>query len=435
MKKLFLASVLLSLFIVMQDGTLLYVLLPQIQQHYATSLSESIWVMNLYILPFALLMVPMGRVADRYGHNRVFLFGLAIYLAGSFLGYLGGSFAFLVGCRFIQGVGSSILVPVSLVILLRQYGEERYTHAIGSWSATCALAAACGPVSAGVIGHFASWPFTFLLNGIAVSLSLLGMIASIAKSRPELRADEAAADHRVPRLWQESETYLLLIGNFFAGFVMNSLLYLLPFMLGNFLDYDSISVSLTVTPLCLAVIVSVAIVGRLGKRMPLEWLISTGFFCLLASFCLYIIREAPLAVYMGASFLAGLGLGIVIISITSAWMKKFTYHWLGFGSALLNMLRLGGAVIGSSISASLFSLMVDTSLRTGGVAGNVWITRLKESGAPVAPIVWESGFGHVVFGVFAVLSLVPAAMIVWYAAGYSWKRRKQKLAGKEWMRQ
>ncbi|MGI6187861.1 MAG: MFS transporter, partial [Brevibacillus sp.] len=85
MKKLFILSVIVSLFTVMQDGTLLYVLLPQIQEQFATSLSTAIWIMNLYILPFALLMVFMGRVADRFGHIRVFLSGLALYAAGSFL--------------------------------------------------------------------------------------------------------------------------------------------------------------------------------------------------------------------------------------------------------------------------------------------------------------------------------------------------------------
>ncbi|MGZ0049774.1 MFS transporter [Brevibacillus gelatini] len=427
MKKLFLLSVLVSLFTVMQDGTLLYVLLPQIQEQFATSLSTSIWIMNLYILPFALLMIVMGRVADRYGHIQVFLIGLAIYTAGSFLGYFSNSFPLLLGSRFIQGIGSSILVPVSLVILLKRFGKKRYGQAIGSWSATCALAAACGPISAGVIGHFASWRFTFLANGTLVLLALLALIASL-KSSPVPDEERDTQVVPMPNLWKESETYLFLIGNFFAGFILNSLLYVLPFMLGNFLDYDSLQIAYTVTPLCASMIVSVGIAGRLERKMPLEFVISTGFFGLLASLCLYMLREVPLYVYMGASFLAGLGLGIVIISITSAWMKKFTYDHLGLGSAILNMLRLVGAVIGSSLSASLFRRMVDTSLHTGGVPANEWLASLKASGEPIAQMVWANGFSQVVVGVFAVLSLVPVAMIVWYIARYGWRRKQQNQA-------
>jgi MFS family permease len=427
MKKLFILSVIVSLFTVMQDGTLLYVLLPQIQEQFATSLSTAIWIMNLYILPFALLMVFMGRVADRFGHIRVFLSGLALYAAGSFLGYFSNSFPFLLTCRFIQGIGSSILVPVSLVILLKRFGKQRYGQAIGAWSATCALAAACGPISAGLIGHFATWRFTFLANGTLVLLALMAMIASL-KSSAVPEEDQETQAVPMPNLWKESETYLLLFGNFFAGFVLNSLLYVLPFMLGNFLDYDSLQIAYTVTPLCASIIVSVGIVGRLERKMPLEIVISTGFFCLLASLCLYMIREVPLYVYIGASFLAGLGLGIAIISITSAWMKKFTYDHLGLGSAILNMLRLVGAVIGSSLSASLFRRMVDTSLHTGGVPANEWLAGLKASGAPVAPIVWASGFSQVVVGVFTVLSLVPVAMIVWYTARYGRRRKLENQA-------
>src|SRR5258707_6514548 len=71
------------------------------------SLADLSWIITAYAIVFAALLVPAGRLADRYGVKQTFLFGLAVFTLGSLGCALSSDLWVIVGLRCVQAVGSA----------------------------------------------------------------------------------------------------------------------------------------------------------------------------------------------------------------------------------------------------------------------------------------------------------------------------------------
>ena len=100
-----LAAVVFAVFVTTLDNTVVNVALPSIQHDLHLGLSGLAWVVNSYILSFAVLLLTGGRLADTFGRRRVFLLGLAGFTAASLLAGLAPSAGLLIVARALQGVG------------------------------------------------------------------------------------------------------------------------------------------------------------------------------------------------------------------------------------------------------------------------------------------------------------------------------------------
>lgn len=92
---------------------------------HGSSLASLSWVLNAYAIVFAALLVVAGRLADRYGHRRGFLLGLAVFTAASALCAVAPGVGWLVAARALQAVGAAALMPTSLALLLVNTPAER----------------------------------------------------------------------------------------------------------------------------------------------------------------------------------------------------------------------------------------------------------------------------------------------------------------------
>jgi EmrB/QacA subfamily drug resistance transporter len=146
------------------DLFIVNVALPQISRGFhGASLSDLSWVLNAYAVVFAALLVPAGRLADRAGRRGGFLIGVAIFTASSAACALANSVVLLVAFRITQAAGAALLIPTSLGLVLAAYPPERRAGAVRIWTATSGLAAAAGPVLGGVLVQ-ASWRWVFIVN-------------------------------------------------------------------------------------------------------------------------------------------------------------------------------------------------------------------------------------------------------------------------------
>jgi len=150
---------------------------PAIHADFAgVSLSELSWVLNGYAIVFAALLVPAGRLADRFGRKRFFLGGLTVFLVASVLCALAPSAWELIGARLVQAVGAAIMIPTSLALLLPEFPPHRRGAAVGLWTAGAAVAATCGPVLGGLLVA-ASWRWVFLVNiPIGAATAVAGVV-------------------------------------------------------------------------------------------------------------------------------------------------------------------------------------------------------------------------------------------------------------------
>ncbi len=137
---------------------------PAIQADFTSaSLSELSWTLNGYAIVFAALLVPAGRLADLLGRKRVYLFGLGLFVVASALCALAWGPWPLIAFRLVQAVGAALLIPTSLGLLLDEFPPERRSAAVGMWTAGVALAATLGPTIGGLLVT-QSWRWVFLVN-------------------------------------------------------------------------------------------------------------------------------------------------------------------------------------------------------------------------------------------------------------------------------
>src|SRR3954451_4678218 len=121
-------------FLAFLDATIVNIAFPDISRSFAGSGRDALsWVLDGYFVVIAALLVPAGGLADRFGHKRVFLYGLAGFTAASVLCAIAPSLELLIAFRVLQGVGAAMIVPTSLAIVLDSYPLERRATGLGLW--------------------------------------------------------------------------------------------------------------------------------------------------------------------------------------------------------------------------------------------------------------------------------------------------------------
>jgi len=160
---------------------------PAIQADFAgSSLSALSWVLSGYAIVFAALLVPAGRLADLLGRKRLFLAGLGLFLvASAACAAAPGPWA-LVAARVVQAVGAALLIPTSLALLIPEFPPHRRAAAIGLWTAGAALAATLGPTIGGLLVS-ASWRWVFLVNLPLGALVAIAAVRVLREARDPTR--------------------------------------------------------------------------------------------------------------------------------------------------------------------------------------------------------------------------------------------------------
>ena len=139
-----------------------------------------------YLVPYAVVMPVIGKLGDRYGHKRLFMFGLSVYAAGSLLAALSPDAWSLITTRTLQGLGGGILLD-SIVFISTRIREDRQGLALGIWRAALLSGTVGGPVIGGFLA--AEWGWRSLFWAPVPFAVLVGLWALHAL--PELpRRDE-----------------------------------------------------------------------------------------------------------------------------------------------------------------------------------------------------------------------------------------------------
>ena len=149
-----------------------------------TSLADLSWVLNAYAIVFSALLAPAGRLGDRYGNKRAFLIGLALFTLGSLGCALSNDLWLIVGLRCLQAIGAAALIPTSLGLILTAMPTGRRAHSVRIWAITGSLGAAAGPAIGGLLVQ-ASWRWIFLLNvpiGIAAFVAAAFFVPALRHS-------------------------------------------------------------------------------------------------------------------------------------------------------------------------------------------------------------------------------------------------------------
>ncbi len=166
---------------VVLDATIVNVALPHIQAALGFSGSGLEWVVNAYAVTFGGLLLLGGRAGDRLGRRRVFVAGLLLFSAASFLGGLATSQWWLLAARALQGAAGAVIAPTALALITTNFPEgQARNRAMGVYSAMAGGGGAVGLLLGGILTTYVSWRWVFFVNvpiGIVVAAAAPQVLA------------------------------------------------------------------------------------------------------------------------------------------------------------------------------------------------------------------------------------------------------------------
>jgi EmrB/QacA subfamily drug resistance transporter len=372
------------------------------------------WVFNGYTLTFTVALLPAGGLADRFGARRVYLAGLATFVASAAMCAAAPSEGVLIGARVVQGIGGGIITTLTLSLILPYYPRERRGVAIGVWSATQSIATASGPALGGALVGISSWRTAFLLHvpfgvlvlvgawwtlaadggdadrsslpdvpGLALLVAAIGL-PSLAIVRSEQWGPSSARTigavaagvvaavllvrrtraHPAPivdfgvlraRLTRWANAAMFLLGLVMFAFALANILFLTVAW-----GYSEARAGLAVTPGPLAQAASAPLAGRLLARVG-HRAVAFGGAVLLAFATLDLLlgtgdRPAYAAVVLPAVVAGGAAIAMLVTSLSGAAVAEIPPARLGTGTALSVTSRACGAILGLSALALVLSI-------------------------------------------------------------------------------
>ncbi|MGW2408898.1 MFS transporter [Streptomyces sp. NPDC001739] len=163
-----------SLLFVALDTTILYVAVPSVTEDLRPGPVELLWIVDIYPLIAASLLILFGTLGDRVGRRRILLLGYGLFGLASAVAALAPNPQILMTARALLGIGGAMIMPATLSILRQVFPDRRERAvAIGVWSAVAAVGAAVGPVLGGFLVENFWWGSVFLINIPMMSAMLL----------------------------------------------------------------------------------------------------------------------------------------------------------------------------------------------------------------------------------------------------------------------
>lgn len=373
-----------------------------------SDLGQLSWVLNGYTVVFAAFLTLAGRLADRSGHRRLFLLGLGVFTAASALCTLAPTVWLLVAARVVQALGAALVMPTSLSLLLTAFPPQRRSHAVGTWASIGAVAAALGPPVGGLLVEI-SWHWVFLVNvpvgaiavivglrvlvepgtprtGVPDLLGATGLVVGMgALAYALVRApDDGWASipvlcgvmlatagigwalrrsrrHPVPALELEvlkvptvaaAALTMTAFTTAFAGMLLVNVL----FLTGTW-GWSELLAGLALTPGPLVVVVVSRFSARLAVGFgsgPVALAGTVAFGCGPAWWLLRLgVEQDYWAGILPGQLLTGLGVGLVLPTLSALVGSALPSHQWGSGSSLINTARQVGSVLGVALLVSV----------------------------------------------------------------------------------
>jgi EmrB/QacA subfamily drug resistance transporter len=419
-----LAILCVGVFMLLLDGTIVNIAIPNILTSFQTGFSQVEWVMNAYLLAFAVLLITTGRLGDLYGRKLIFVVGLCVFTLASLACGLAPKVGWLIGFRAIQGVGGAMMMPNTLSIIANVFAPGERGKAMGFWGGVSGISLAIGPSLGGVLVDAASWRWIFFINVPIGLLLLFFALRYVPESTDRLSVKQidypgvallTASLFALTFALIEGQKYgwtsALILGLFaaavvvfgvfawvqrrqvqplmelalfknrtfsvtnavalFLSFGMMGVLFLLPIFLQAILGYSAVKAGLVMTPLAAIVIVASPTSGTLSDRLGPKWLMFFGM--LVAGTGFFLIRRVMVTDGSWSSLVlpfvvCGFGIGMVMPPSTSAVMGSVISENAGQASGVLSSVRQIGSVLGIAVMGAILQNRAVTYIQSAVAA-------------------------------------------------------------------
>lgn len=146
-------------------GAAVNIALPKIALDLQLDAVGMSWVSMSYLLVSAVFLVPMGKIADRWGRRATFLYGNLLFLVASFACAFAETEGFLLATRMLQGLGGAMMVSTSMAIIMSAFPPKERGKVIGLTVASVYLGLSAAPVLGGILTEYLGWRSLFIING------------------------------------------------------------------------------------------------------------------------------------------------------------------------------------------------------------------------------------------------------------------------------
>ncbi|WP_170559590.1 MFS transporter [Ruegeria atlantica] len=156
------------------DFTGALILVPAIENSFDADITSTQWVLNIYALFFAMTMVAGGRLGDMFGHRKMMIIGLSIFLFSSVMCFVSPSLDFLIAARALQGIGAGCVWPCTLAFGATKISRPEHRAMImGMILAGVTAGNVFGPLISGAAVNFGDWRLFFLANVVFSTISMI----------------------------------------------------------------------------------------------------------------------------------------------------------------------------------------------------------------------------------------------------------------------
>lgn len=384
------------------------------QPHLATDLKatqgEVLWMINIYTISLAALLLPLGAVGDRWGRKPALLLGLLAFAAANMLSAVAPSIEVMFAARLLGGVGAAFIMPVTLSVITSVFPAEERSQAIGVWTAVAGGGGILGMFLSAVLVDFLSWRWLFVLPVLLAAVAAAMAVQRIPNSRQVFahRFDLAGSLlsvaavtgliyflHEGPqRGWASAAALVSLLMGTSAGvaFVLWELrqrspildvrlfkergltsgsvslltwfgvqagvfIVLFPF-LQAVLGWSGLLSTLALMPMAVLMMVSSAVAprvaGRLGQKLTMSAGVLLGGAGLALMATLVSVDGGYLSVLPGMLAM-GVGMGLAMAPSTEAITSSLPRDQQGVASALNDVAREFGTALGVGLLGATFT--------------------------------------------------------------------------------
>jgi EmrB/QacA subfamily drug resistance transporter len=430
-RRLVVLGVMLSIFLAAMESTVVSTAMPRVVASLG-GLEIYSWVFSGFLLTSTVTMPVWGRLSDLFGRRRVFLGGLAIFLAGSALSGLAQSMGQLIVFRMLQGLGAGSLMTIGMTIVGELFRLERRAKMQGYISGVWGVASLCGPLIGGLLTDHVSWRWVFYIN-LPFGVLAMTLIASGLRDRPSdgrrpaidyaglgiftagvsgllvgvleagrvaswsgldvlgplalavlalaafLVVERRAVEPIVPlRLFRVRMVLAAAVTGFLAGMAMFGAISFVPLFLQSVSGLSATAAGVVLIPFVFGWVAMSIVSARLVLRVGYRGVVATGMLCLMVAFLLLSRWSESLtqAVAMRDALVGGVGMGLTMVPMLIAVQSAVTRTDLGAATSMIQFFRTLGGAIGLSVMGTVMAWRLGQGLSPADALHGVFVTGL-----------------------------------------------------------
>ncbi|MEU2775512.1 MFS transporter [Streptomyces sp. NPDC007162] len=412
-----LAALALAQFICSFAGSNMNVMINDISRDLGTTVQGVQVAITIFLLVMAALMIPGGKLTDRYGRRRCFLAGLLVYAVGALLSAAAPGLGVLIlGNSILEGVGTALLIPPVYILTTLLYPDvTSRARAFGVVMALGGIGAAAGPLIGGLITTFVSWRAAFVfqalvivvivllgrriedplppdpgrsfdtkgavLSAVGLVLVVMGilaadnnvwlMVALLVSGALVLwwflrsaRAAEASGGEPLlsPRLFRNRTSNLGLVTQNLQWLLLMGTSFTVAAYLQVVRGYDAIQTGVVFTAATLGLLATSLSAERLARRHPQRTLVMAGFAVCVAGVIVLIVLAGSSATawaFVPGLLFIGLGLGVMLTPSVNVVQSSFPEAQQGEISGLSRSVSNLGSSFGTAIAGTILVAGLD----------------------------------------------------------------------------